>query len=77
MEFLDQGVPVTWFCRCEAAGWDFNLGTTDRKQGCNNEEVSAILNHELGHWTLGHTVKNIILSQMNYFLCFFLFCYIN
>ena len=37
----------------------------------------AVLNHELGHWNLGHIVKNIILSQMNYFLCFFLACYIN
>ncbi|KAF6112392.1 zinc metallopeptidase STE24 [Phyllostomus discolor] len=37
------------------------------------EEVLAVLGHELGHWKLGHTVKNIIISQMNSFLCFFLF----
>uniref|UniRef100_A0A9L0JW48 Zinc metallopeptidase STE24 n=1 Tax=Equus asinus TaxID=9793 RepID=A0A9L0JW48_EQUAS len=46
---------------------------TSKKQGCKNEEVLAVLGHELGHWKLGHTVKNIIISQMNSFLCFFLF----
>uniref|UniRef100_A0ABI8AC47 Peptidase M48 domain-containing protein n=1 Tax=Felis catus TaxID=9685 RepID=A0ABI8AC47_FELCA len=46
---------------------------TNKKQGCKNEEVLAVLGHELGHWKLGHTVKNIIISQMNSFLCFFLF----
>ncbi|XP_030642739.1 CAAX prenyl protease 1 homolog [Chanos chanos] len=46
---------------------------TNKKQGCNNSEVLAVLGHELGHWKLGHTVKNIVISQMNSFLCFFLF----
>lgn len=45
----------------------------NKKQGCNNQEVLAVLGHELGHWKLGHTVKNIVISQMNSFLCFFLF----
>ncbi|XP_023561980.1 CAAX prenyl protease 1 homolog isoform X5 [Octodon degus] len=45
----------------------------NKKQGCKNEEVLAVLGHELGHWKLGHTVKNIIISQTNSFLCFFLF----
>ncbi|XP_073683157.1 CAAX prenyl protease 1 homolog [Garra rufa] len=44
-----------------------------KKQGCSNPEVLAVLGHELGHWKLGHTVKNIVISQMNSFLCFFLF----
>ncbi|KAM4805538.1 CAAX prenyl protease 1 homolog isoform X1 [Urocitellus parryii] len=35
----------------------------NKKQGCKNEEVLAVLGHELGHWKLGHTVKNIIISQ--------------
>uniref|UniRef100_A0A674GEG4 CAAX prenyl protease n=1 Tax=Taeniopygia guttata TaxID=59729 RepID=A0A674GEG4_TAEGU len=47
--------------------------TKNKKQGCKNEEVLAVLGHELGHWKLGHTIKNIIISQMNSFLCFFLF----
>ncbi|XP_074977478.1 CAAX prenyl protease 1 homolog isoform X5 [Caretta caretta] len=45
----------------------------NKKQGCKNEEVLAVLGHELGHWKLGHTIKNIVISQMNSFLCFFLF----
>uniref|UniRef100_A0A672ZV31 CAAX prenyl protease n=1 Tax=Sphaeramia orbicularis TaxID=375764 RepID=A0A672ZV31_9TELE len=45
----------------------------NKKQGCNNPEILAVLGHELGHWKLGHTVKNIIISQMNSFLCFSLF----
>uniref|UniRef100_A0A4X1VTQ6 CAAX prenyl protease n=2 Tax=Sus scrofa TaxID=9823 RepID=A0A4X1VTQ6_PIG len=45
----------------------------NKKQGCKNEEVLAVLGHELGHWKLGHTVKNIVISQVNSFLCFFLF----
>ncbi|XP_045440754.1 CAAX prenyl protease 1 homolog isoform X4 [Pipistrellus kuhlii] len=54
--------------------WLFTLVVSlNKKQGCNNEEVLAVLGHELGHWKLGHTVKNIIISQMNSFLCFFLF----
>lgn len=36
-----------------------------KKQGCKNEEVLAVLGHELGHWKLGHTVKNIIISQVS------------
>ncbi|KAH0502007.1 CAAX prenyl protease 1-like protein [Microtus ochrogaster] len=36
----------------------------NKKQGCKNEEVLAVLGHELGHWKLGHTIKNIIISQV-------------
>ncbi|CAB1330635.1 unnamed protein product [Coregonus sp. 'balchen'] len=36
----------------------------NKKQGCNNPEVLAVLGHELGHWKLGHTVKNIVISQV-------------
>ena len=35
-----------------------------RKIGCNNEEVLAVLGHELGHWALNHTVKNMVISQV-------------
>ncbi|XP_040055028.1 CAAX prenyl protease 1 homolog [Gasterosteus aculeatus] len=45
----------------------------NKKQGCNNSEILAVLGHELGHWKLGHMVKNIGISQMNSFLCFSLF----
>ena len=36
-----------------------------KKQGCNNEEILAVLSHELGHWKLGHIVKNLVISQVN------------
>ncbi|XP_041463404.1 CAAX prenyl protease 1 homolog [Lytechinus variegatus] len=44
-----------------------------KKTGCNTEEVLAVLAHELGHWKLGHNLKNLIISQVNIFLCLFLF----
>lgn len=40
------------------------LGGQNKKQGCNNPEILAVLGHELGHWKLGHTVKNIVISQV-------------
>ncbi|XP_051628218.1 CAAX prenyl protease 1 homolog isoform X1 [Manacus candei] len=66
IEIRDHHLMVEIFLNLK--GYIFN-----KKQGCKNEEVLAVLGHELGHWKLGHTVKNIIISQMNSFLCFFLF----
>ncbi|XP_043119414.1 CAAX prenyl protease 1 homolog [Puntigrus tetrazona] len=57
----------------EAAVNESKSKPKNKKQGCSNPEVLAVLGHELGHWKLGHTVKNIVISQMNSFLCFFLF----
>lgn len=47
-------------------------GETEEKKkiGCNNDEVLAVLSHELGHWSLNHVLKNIIISQINTFLSF-------
>lgn len=37
----------------------------------------AVLGHELGHWKLGHTIKNIIISQVSserwLYFCFVFF----
>ncbi|RUS81798.1 hypothetical protein EGW08_010435 [Elysia chlorotica] len=44
-----------------------------RKKGCTNDEVLAVLSHELGHWYLNHVLKQLILSQVNLFLCFMVF----
>ena len=44
-----------------------------KKQGCNNDEILAVLGHELGHWKLSHNLKNLIISNINTFLCFMLF----
>lgn len=38
--------------------------------GCDNEEVLAVLSHELGHWQHGHVIKNLIIVQTNLFLMF-------
>jgi STE24 endopeptidase len=35
-----------------------------RSVGCNNEEVLAVLAHELGHWKLSHNLKNIVIGQV-------------
>jgi STE24 endopeptidase len=37
------------------------------KKGCSNEEVLAVLAHELGHWQLNHVSKNIIIMQAKQF----------
>lgn len=44
-----------------------------RKVGCNNEEILAVLAHELGHWKLNHNLKNLIIGQFNTLLSFMVF----
>ncbi|KFM64976.1 CAAX prenyl protease 1-like protein, partial [Stegodyphus mimosarum] len=44
-----------------------------KKAGCNDDEVVAVLAHELGHWKLNHVLKNLIIAQVNFFLCFAVF----
>ncbi|PAA64844.1 hypothetical protein BOX15_Mlig012893g2, partial [Macrostomum lignano] len=45
----------------------------EAKKGCNDDEILAVLGHELGHWSLGHNVSNIFISEVNLFLMFFAF----
>jgi len=45
--------------------------------GCNNKEIVAVLGHELGHWSLNHVLKNIIIGQVQIFLMFALFAYLS
>ena len=35
-----------------------------RKTGCNNQEIVAVLGHELGHWKMNHVLKNILIAQV-------------
>jgi len=46
------------------------------KKGCDNEEVLAVLGHELGHWKLNHVFKNIVIMQVNLLLLFLAFGYL-
>uniref|UniRef100_A0A8C4N7A5 CAAX prenyl protease n=1 Tax=Eptatretus burgeri TaxID=7764 RepID=A0A8C4N7A5_EPTBU len=45
----------------------------DTEKGCTQDEILAVLCHELGHWNYQHTLKHIVFSQMNLFFCFLLF----
>ena len=40
--------------------------TPKKKKGCTNDEILAVLGHELGHWKLDHVTKNIILSEVGF-----------
>jgi len=48
-----------------------------KKVGCNNDEVLAVLGHELGHWKLSHNLKNLVIGQVNLFLCFMVFGFLH
>jgi len=53
-----------------------DIPATDDKakdKGCSNEEILAILGHELGHWKLNHVLKNLCISQVNLLCSFFVF----
>lgn len=39
-------------------------GEKKKSKGCSNDEILAILGHELGHWKLSHTLKNLGISQV-------------
>ena len=44
-----------------------SLSNEEDKKGCTNDEVLAVLAHELGHWKGNHVLKQMILSQVNLF----------
>ena len=43
----------------------------------SDDEILAILGHELGHWKLGHTMSNFIVTQLYFGAAFYFFslCY--
>ncbi|KAH9283766.1 CAAX prenyl protease 1 -like protein [Echinococcus granulosus] len=50
--------------------------TSDEAQnrGCgDDEEILAVLAHELGHWKLKHVTFNLVIAQINIFFMFFAF----
>lgn len=46
-------------------------------EGCNEEEILAVLAHELGHWKLNHILKNMFISEINMLIIFFLFAMLH
>lgn len=46
-----------------------DVGQEVRKKGCSDEEVVAVLSHELGHWSLNHNTKNIVVTQVRRRTC--------
>lgn len=46
------------------------LFAKDGKGGCKNDEILAVLSHELGHWYHNHINKNLIIMELNLFLMF-------
>lgn len=44
-----------------------------KPKGCNDDEIMAVLCHELGHWWCGHLFKNLALAEIHYFFMFLLF----
>lgn len=54
-----------------------DLGITEKvdasEKGCRDEEVLAVLAHELGHWKHNHFTINIILLQIHLLLMFIVF----
>merc|ERR1712241_349316 len=56
-------------------------GSTEEKEkkktGCNNEEIVAVLGHELGHWSMNHVLKNILIAQVQISSVFALFGYLS
>jgi len=50
-----------------------NNKTSDKDVGCTTDEVVGVLAHELGHWKLNHVMKNLVITEVNLFLCFAVF----
>ncbi|GJQ69235.1 hypothetical protein Trydic_g6384 [Trypoxylus dichotomus] len=44
--------------------------------GCRNDEILAVLSHELGHWSHGHIIKNLVIMQLNLFFVFAAFSFL-
>lgn len=42
-------------------------------KGINDDEILAILGHELGHWKLNHILFYLIISQVFLLLIYFIF----
>ncbi|XP_022911422.1 CAAX prenyl protease 1 homolog [Onthophagus taurus] len=43
--------------------------------GCKNDEILAVLSHELGHWSHGHIIKNLVIMQLHLLFVFVFFSF--
>eukprot|EP00124_Ichthyophonus_hoferi_P002823 Ihof_evm3s212 gene=Ihof_evmTU3s212 len=44
-----------------------------KHESCTDDEILAILSHELGHWKLNHPLQNFMIGQINVFTSFMLY----
>ncbi|KAJ1363598.1 hypothetical protein KIN20_023495 [Parelaphostrongylus tenuis] len=51
------------------------LSDADKTRGMSNEEVLAVLGHELGHWALWHSFIYLIIAEFNIFVMLSVFAY--
>ncbi|CAJ0593532.1 unnamed protein product [Cylicocyclus nassatus] len=51
------------------------MNDKDKARGMSNDEVVAVLGHELGHWALWHTMINLIIAELNILLMLTVFAY--
>ncbi|PAV80261.1 hypothetical protein WR25_16794 isoform C [Diploscapter pachys] len=59
---------------CKEAA-EADLDEKDKARGMSNDEVVAVLGHELGHWALYHTLINLVISELNMFFMLAIFAY--
>ena len=60
----DDPLPVkTGAAAAGAADKADSTTAVKRAAGCSNDEVLAVLSHELGHWQLQHILKNMVIGQ--------------
>uniref|UniRef100_A0AC34GWP2 CAAX prenyl protease n=1 Tax=Panagrolaimus sp. ES5 TaxID=591445 RepID=A0AC34GWP2_9BILA len=52
---------------------DINKAKNRTKKGMTDDEVVAVLGHELGHWKMHHTVIHIVIAELNLFLSLYIF----
>ena len=43
----------------------------ENEKGCNDDEICSVLGHELGHWKMGHVMKNLVITQAILFMYFY------
>lgn len=48
----------------EVKDGEINENIGDKEKGMTEDEILAVLCHELGHWKLNHVLFNIVISQV-------------